>query len=114
MRDIDTLTRAWLGGLLTLTELTEKERRRIHIRVLALAIVDARQAEIVAATPAAAAAEPVPVNTRTCPRCHQVLELDQFWRVHFTSCGQPPAGSRDPEPHADKVGAETERLERLR
>jgi hypothetical protein len=80
MRDIDTLTRAWLGGLLTLTELTEKERRRIHIRVLALAIVDARQAEIVAANQAAAAAEPVPVSTRTCPRCRQVLELDQFWR----------------------------------
>jgi hypothetical protein len=80
MRDIDTLTRAWLGGLLTLTELTERERRRIHTRVLALAIADARQAEIVAARKAATAAKPVPVNTKTCRRCHQVLELDQFGR----------------------------------
>jgi hypothetical protein len=80
MRDIDTLTRAWLGGLLTLTELTENERRRIHTRVLALAIADARHAEIVTASKTAAAAEPVPVKTRTCRRCHQVLELDQFGR----------------------------------
>src|SRR5579864_9025516 len=80
MRDIDTLTRAWLGGLLTLTELTERERRRIHTRVLALAIADARHAEIVAARKAAAAAKPVSVNTRTCRRCHRVLELDQFGR----------------------------------
>jgi cytochrome c5 len=65
---------------LTLTELTEKERRRIHIRVLALAIADARHTEIEAARKAAAAAEPVAVNTRTCRRCHQVLELDQFGR----------------------------------
>jgi hypothetical protein len=67
MRDIDTLTRAWLGGLLTLTELTEQERRRIHTRVLALAIADARHAEIVASKKAAAAAEPVPVNMRNLP-----------------------------------------------
>jgi hypothetical protein len=88
MRDIDTLTRAWLGGLLTFIELTEQERRRVHTRVLALAIADARHAETLAARKTAAAAEPqrlaaaepVPVNTKTCRRCHQVLELDQFGR----------------------------------
>jgi hypothetical protein len=88
MRDIDTLTRAWLGGLLTLIELTEQERRRVHTRVLALAIADARHAETLAARKTAAAgeprsaaeAQPLPVNTKTCRRCHQVLELDQFGR----------------------------------